>query len=357
MSTTMGVIQLGPYPPPQGGIQTHLVGLRKLLLERGIPCAVVNLTRFRKDEADDIYYPKHALEVARLLVRLRHPVLHLHIGGRVTGRLLGLSLFCCLLPRRRTVLTFHSGGYPTSAAGLTAGSRTLRGFVFQRFHRIIAVNTAIVDLFRKFGVRPDRLRLIPPFAESVPPLARPLADHLRDFFALHRPLLLTVGLLEPEYDLGLQIEVLGAVRERFPKAGLVILGAGGLEAPLRAAIAARPYAEHVLLYGDCPHPMTLRAIADSDVLLRTTRYDGDSISVREALALGTPVIATDNGMRPEGVDLIPPADGVALLDAITRRLTEGPPPHRQPVGADKNLSAVGDVYDELWAELGAIHRR
>ena len=100
MSTTMGVIQLGPYPPPQGGIQTHLVGLRKLLLERGIPCAVVNLTRFRKDEADDIYYPKHALEVARLLVRLRHPVLHLHIGGRVTGRLLGLSLFCCLLPRR-----------------------------------------------------------------------------------------------------------------------------------------------------------------------------------------------------------------------------------------------------------------
>ena len=62
-------------------------------------------------------------------------------------------------------------------------------------------------------------------------------------------------------------------------------------------------------------------------------------------------------MRPEGVDLIPPADGVALLDAITRRLTEGPPPHRQPVGADKNLSAVVDVYDELWAELGAIHRR
>ena len=65
-----------------------------------------------------------------------------------------------------------------------------------------------------------------------------------------------------------------------------------------------------------PHAVTLRATLESDVVLRTTLYDGDSVSVREALYIGTPVIATDNGMRPEGVHLIPPSDAGRLRDAV-----------------------------------------
>src|SRR2546427_6152150 len=284
---TMRVLQLGPYPPPQGGIQTHLVALRQFLLARKIPCAAINLTRFRGAERDGIYYPRSALGLARLLLRLPCPIIHLHVGGNVTPRLLGLSLFCSLLPRRRTVLTLHSGGYPSSQAGRMARARTLRGFVLRRFDRVIAVNQEIVGLFAKFGLESDRIRSIPPFAMPEP--APTLPDRLRDFFAMHRPLLLSVNGLEPEYDLPLQIDVLGRVRERFSKAGLVILGWGSLEGDLRAYISAKPYADDVLLYGDAPHPVALRAIADSDLLLRTTWYDGDSISVREALRLGTPV--------------------------------------------------------------------
>src|SRR2546428_5364111 len=96
----MRVLQLGPYPPPHGGIQTNLVALRRFLLERHIPCAVINLTRFRRAGRDAIYYPRSALGVARLLLRLPSPIIRLHIGGNVTPRLLGLSLFCSLLPRR-----------------------------------------------------------------------------------------------------------------------------------------------------------------------------------------------------------------------------------------------------------------
>lgn len=348
---TMRVLQLGPYPPPQGGIQTHLVALRQFLLERKIACAAINLIRFRGAERDGIYYPRSALGVARLLLRLPYPIIHLHVGGNVTPRLLGLSLFCSLLPRRRTVLTLHSGGYPSSEAGRTAHPWTLRGFVFRRFDRVIAVNQAIVGLFDRFGLEPDRIRLIPPFAMPEPAAALP--DRLHDFFAVHRPLLLSVNGLEPEYDLPLQIDVLSRVRQRFQKAGLVILGSGSLEEPLRAYISAKPYAEDILFYGDAPHPVALRAIADSDLLLRTTWYDGDSITVREALHLGTPVIATDNGMRPDGVERIPPRDPTALLEAITQRLTESVLPPRQIGGPDGNLQAVLDLYAELSRELGA----
>jgi glycosyltransferase involved in cell wall biosynthesis len=124
--------------------------------------------------------------------------------------------------------------------------------------------------------------------------------------------LATVGLLEPEYDLTLQFKVLRLLRERYPEIGLVIIGSGSLRDELAEQISQEPHNERILLAGDVPHPSTIEIIRRADVLLRTTLYDGDAISVREALQLGTPVVATDNGMRPANVFLAPIADANAV---------------------------------------------
>src|SRR5713101_4595496 len=116
----MKVLLLGPYPPPHGGVQTNLVAIHRLLLRRQIPSAVINLTRYRQADTDQVFYPTSALQVFRLLLTLRYDIVHMHIGGNLATRLLALGLFCCLLPRCKTVLTFHSGGYPSSAAGKAA---------------------------------------------------------------------------------------------------------------------------------------------------------------------------------------------------------------------------------------------
>src|SRR5438552_7061384 len=99
----MKVAQLGPYPPPHGGVQANLVAIRLYLESHGHTCVAVNLTRFRGD-APGVYYPKNALKLARLLMGLRVDILHLHFGGDLSPRLLGLALFCALLPGRKTVL-------------------------------------------------------------------------------------------------------------------------------------------------------------------------------------------------------------------------------------------------------------
>lgn len=343
----MRVLLLGPYPPPHGGVQTNLVAIRRYVQARGVPCAVINLTRHRQVDADDIYYPNNVRQVLRLLVRLRYDIIHLHIGGDLSMRLLWLGLICCLLPRCRTVLTFHSGGYPRSAAGQRAKPFSVRGFILRRFDRIISVNQELVQLFRRFGVARERIRLIYPHAISLDALAPALPAELARFYQAHQPTLVTVSGLEPEYEVPLQIDVLAAVRERFPDAGLAIIGAGSLEADIRQKIQSKPYAEHLLLCGDVPHAVTLRAIAESDVFLRTTQYDGDSISVREALLSGTPVIATDNGMRPAGTHLIPRPEPDALRQTIELVLTQ---PGQDKPGNDtgeQNLAAVLALYQEL----------
>ncbi len=343
----MKVVQLGPYPPPHGGVQTNLVAIREYLRRNGHECDAVNLTRFRRENGDGVYYPEGAGELMRLLWRLPADILHLHFGGHLTPRLLGLALFCTLIPGRKTVMTFHSGGYPGSPAGRTAAPGTLRGFVMRRLDGVIAVNPEIAALFGKFGVPQQRIRTILPFVVQPPDRGQPLPERLAAFLATHRPVLLTVGLLEPEYDLPMQIDAMGEIVQRFPNAGLVIVGAGSLQESLRRQIDSKPYAHRVLLYGDMPHAVTLRAMVECDILLRTTLYDGDSVAVREALYIGTPVIATDNGMRPPGVHLIPASNAARLSDAVQRLLGSGEA-RRQPAGdGQENLRAVAHFYKEL----------
>jgi len=343
----MRVRQLGPYPPPHGGVQTNLLAIRQFLKTRGDWCGVINLTRHRKPAADDVYYPRRAFETLWLLLKLRYDIIHLHIGGDLRPRLLALSLICCSIPGTKAILTFHSGGYPASKAGRTARPRTLRGFILRRFDAIIAVNREIAAMFQRFGVSPGRIHTICPFA--APALDKTaLPDHLQRFFQSHRPVFLTVGLLEPEYDLTLQIDLMGRIRETYPGAGLLIAGSGSLEDVLRRHIAGTPYSAHVMLYGDMPHQVTLRAMTECDVLLRTTLYDGDSVAVREALALGTPVVATNNGMRPGRVHLIPPRDPGGLIHAIRACLTIPKNPKRAlDAQADDHSEEVYGVYRDL----------
>ncbi|HET6891696.1 MAG TPA: glycosyltransferase, partial [Pyrinomonadaceae bacterium] len=227
-------------------------------------------------------------------------------------------------------------------------------FVFRRFDCIIAVNVQIAEMFERFGVSRSRIRLIEP--HSVVEQRRDLEfpAPLKAFIESHDPLLLTVGLLERHYDLTMQIDVLEEIRKRWPLAGLVIIGSGSKEKELTEHVASKSYAAHVLVCGDVEHHLTLRAIEECDLFLRTTLYDGDSIAVREALHFGVPVIATANGMRPPGVHLVPVSDASALTNAIINQLTTGQ--GRSNSGAeeprtgepsDKNIAAVVDVYREL----------
>src|ERR1700730_16149952 len=165
----MKVLQLGPYPPPNGGVQTHIVALREMLRERQIPCAVVNLTRTRRPASDDVFYPSSGMQVLWLLVRRHYDIVHLHIGGRIWPRQIALGLVCFMLPGRKSVFTFHSGGYPSSAEGVATTRHNLKAWVFRRFDRIIAVNAEIAAFFERLGVPRERIRLISPHSSPSDP--------------------------------------------------------------------------------------------------------------------------------------------------------------------------------------------
>jgi glycosyltransferase involved in cell wall biosynthesis len=219
---------------------------------------------------------------------------------------------------------------------------------------VIGVNQEIVDVFKRYGLPPERLKLIEPhyLPEGVPDIELP--EPFRSFFTTHNPVLLSVGLLEPEYDLSLQIRVVGLLQQRLKDVGLIIIGSGSLEPSLRKAINLASYAEHVLLAGDVERQVTLKVIADSDIYLRTTLFDGDSISLREAIHFGVPAIASDRARRPKQVRVIPAENIHALHDAVLQELEESTRGAASKEADVSNLNAVLQVYQELYQSKSAL---
>jgi len=341
----MRVLQMGAYPPPHGGVQTNVVAIRQHLLENDVPCDVINLTRHRESRAPGLHHPTTPLQVVRLLRKLSYDIVHMHHGGELTPRLLALYAICSSWPRKKTVLTCHSGGYGASSERAHRWSPA--ACVFRRIDRIVAVNSQLASMFARMGVEQTRIRQILPFAIRAPDPQRQLPSALSEFFARHNPRLVSVGSLLPEYDVPLQVNLMQHVLEQFPRAGLAVIGSGRLHTEISDMIRSRPYGDHILLCRDVEHEDTLCAIREADMLLRTTLYDGDAISIREALYLGTPVVASDNRMRPEGVHLFPARDLDCLCDTVLGLLNH--PQERLSRGASglQNVQAILDLYREL----------
>lgn len=344
----MKVLQLGPYPPPRGGITTNMLAIRDELLAAGHDCSIVATSKSSRVVPEaDVYHPSGALELLKLLYKLEFDVLHIHIGGEVPARLLALILCCTARAPGRCVMTLHSGGYPLSEEGQNARANSFRGFIFRRLARLIAVNRMMEEMFGRYGVKSANIRAILPFSNELPDKNVEIPLELKDFAARHTPFLFSASLLEEEYELPLQIEALGDVLEEFPRAGLMLAGSGSLKDRLYGLVQEKPYSDQIMLAGDLEHGVVLNLTDDCDMMLRTTRFDGDAISVREALFLETPVIATDTGLRPDGVYLVPIGDKNALAASIKAIARRDKPAKTRKEEDKGNIRAVIDLYNEI----------
>jgi glycosyltransferase involved in cell wall biosynthesis len=144
---------------------------------------------------------------------------------------------------------------------------------------------------------------------------------------LHAPLLAaTVVPQQAEYGADVLLDAFARVRARLPSAGLVIYGPG-TRTPALAA-------DGVHLLGELDRARALGVVAGADLFVRPSRADGDALSVREAIALGRPVVASAVGQRPPEALLFPAGDAAACAEKIFHALGN----RREPIVPASALS-------------------
>ncbi|MCU1538525.1 MAG: hypothetical protein JWP82_2876 [Humibacillus sp.] len=265
----------------------------------------------------------------------RRRALHvLHITR--LARAAQLAPLLATLPGTRA-LVLHSGSTAGQVAAMSPQrARAVLG-VLRTFDELWVVNAAIREV-----LPPDlaaRTTVVTPFdARAV--AAR--GSVRRDPHAL--VVATNAGLAH--YNARLVLDALPLVRERWPDATLRVL-AYGRETPelaaLRADAASTPGVE---LSFDLGGEQVSEVLAGAGVFLRPTSWDGDSVIVREALALGARVVASDLAPRPRGVELVPlepQALAAAVLDGGVRSDGAGLVDTTLAEAATRTLARIGPL--------------
>lgn len=315
----MKVLLIGPYPPPHGGISVHIAGISEQLTDAGIRNEVLDLGRVTNWFA-------YTLKLARYA--RGGWVFHFHANGHNwKSWMLALSSGLCRPFIPGGILTVHSGMAPDYLASCFPWSRALVALVCRLHSRTICVSPQILSAVLDLGLPAERAEVLPARIDKVAPRSTP-DPRLESWMESHTPVLSTALFFQGEY--GFELLASGMVRllERYPSAGCVVMGSGTGRSAAEGMLDDHGLRNSILLTGDVAHDACLSVIASSDVFVRPTFTDGDSISVREALFLQVPVVASSVGMRPAGTILFQPGDVDSLLAAIEAALAA---PHPQAV--------------------------
>jgi glycosyltransferase involved in cell wall biosynthesis len=279
------------------------------------------------------------------LEETRPEIIHVHLFH-------ALALIATLRhsPKSRVLLTHHHGGvYGHSGRRLMAALDRLAGW---RADYVVAVSESVrTFLIETYGYDARRIVSIPNGWENGVSDAVERAEDAT---------VVCVANLRPEKRHDVLLRAFSQVVTRVPRARLVIVGNGPLDAVLRGMAATFGIERQVEFVGAATE--VWQYLARADVFALTSSYEPGGIAVIEAMAAGVPVVASRVGGIPEVVEhgrtgeLVTPGDASAFAESLIRLLLSGD--LRRQMGAEARtiasrfrMEATVARYFELYAQL------
>ncbi|MGA3213031.1 MAG: glycosyltransferase family 4 protein [Terriglobales bacterium] len=304
------IVQIGNYPPPMCGWAVQTMLLDRELRRRGHASAVLNVNESRKIKSPEYVDVQSGFDFARkvFLFLLRGYRIQAHLNAE-SPKLYLMDLYALALSRlwgRPAVLTFH-GGLPQKffPKERPRWMRWAFQLIFSLAGSMTCDSEEIKAALVSYGVPDAKIAAIPCFSAELlefKPVALP--NEAQKFLQTRQPVFLCYVSFRPEYRLEVLRAAMSKFRERHPRAGSIWLGFPNKEMPAANAFLETWLAEErqaLLLLGNLNHDAFLTLLSRCYACIRTPACDGISSSVLEALSLGIPVVASQNGRRPPGV--------------------------------------------------------
>jgi glycogen synthase len=304
------ILLIGPFPPPYGGMAIQIQKWHRTLIDHyECECVVLNIGESRTEKFDGCQQVFGYIDFVRKLYGFGRKgyLFHLVTTGHSFKSWLS-SLVCALVGMTncfRSVLVFGSGDAPIYLRSANFFAATLIRLTTGLAGRVICRNEEMRTALIAIGANPDKVTILPGFLGIESCKDIPLPQTVQQFIDSHGPIIgATVyvpknGVLYPEYGLELIIAAVHELRKIYPNIGVILMGPG-YEAQAHIK-DANQLSEHLCFTGPLFHDLVLNIMRNLTVFVRPTYSDGDSISVREALALRIPVVASDAAYRPQGV--------------------------------------------------------
>lgn len=260
--------------------------------------------------------PRAAWRLARLLARLAPHVLHAH-----DAHALQVARWARRLAPRRA-------GRPALVVTRRVDFPLRRPGAWSSADQVIAISEAVRRVLLASDVPAERIRVIPSGVDPDEVRAAagaPLDIRGRLGLPAGTPLAVHLAALVPHKDQETLVRAAAAAQAARPDLHWAIAGEGPRRAALEHAIAQLGLASRVHLLGYIDAADAL--IREANVLVMSSREEGLGSVVLQALALGTPVVATRAGGLAEIVAapwLVDVGDAAALGARVVAAVAERP---------------------------------
>jgi glycosyltransferase involved in cell wall biosynthesis len=321
------ILQITSYPPPRAGWGMRVEFLKRRLETEGHTCVVLNIGPSRRIPSPEYDTVLGAFDYVQKVWRYSREGFTVHVhanGASPKGFVLAiLAEAIAVLCGRRCLLTFHAGieqiyfPRPKYPALLPVFK-----LLFALPERIICNSDAVKAKIAEYGVPAAKIVPIPAFStQYLDYRPVPLAPAVEAFFARFHSVVFCYTKIRPLFYPEELIDGFARVAAERPDVGLLLCGVAGhaegwLWDRVQARIAHHGLADRLCIVEDFNHEEFLTALSRSAMCVRTHLSDGVCSSVLEALALGIPVVATENGDRPRAVLTYPADDPQALARLI-----------------------------------------
>ncbi len=303
-------LEIANYPPPYDGWGTHTQFVVAEIRRRGHLCKVIKINENRHIKSTEYVDVQNGFDYLIKVTRFAASgyAINVHVNGESPKGYI-LALIAVIVGRiflRNATVTFH-GGLPQSFFPAPKSSPW-----HWKFRLLFAIASGILcdsdDIKRpieRYGVRTAKIGTAAGFSsQNLVYQKVGLSAETETFLQSHDPAIFCYVSFRPEYRLEVLREGMKLLRENHPRSGFIWLGF-----PEKEMQAVRDYVsafapdekELLLLLGNLSHDEFLTLLLRCTLKLRTPVCDGVSASVLESLALGVPVVASENGRRPAGV--------------------------------------------------------
>ena len=349
----MKILEIGNYPPPACGwaMQTKL--LVQEIRRRGHVCQVLNINENRKQKTNEYVDVQNGLDYLYKLIWFawKGYQFQMHVNGMSrTGYVLAfLAALIGRLSGRPIALSWQGGlqqkYFPRPQGTLLRGAYKL---LFVLCGKIACNDVTIKQAIESYGIKSGRVSAIPAFSRQNLEFERVTLDpEIESFLTAHHPVFFCYVSFRPEYRLEILREAMKKFREYNARAGFVWLGFPSKELPAAKEFVSQWPAhekESLLLLGNMSHDAFSTLLERCFAYIRTPACDGVAASVLESLALGIPVVASENHNRPPQVTTYRENDADDLCEklvSVTERYQQVKE-QTQLHGAEDNIARTAD---------------
>jgi glycosyltransferase involved in cell wall biosynthesis len=370
------LIVSGIWPPDVGGPASHAPELAEFLLGRGHAVEVVTTADAQPaGQAYEVRWVDRAAPAgvrhARVAAWIRERATHNDVVYATS--MLGRAVLGSTLARRPVVVKLVADEAYERARrwGLFDGDldafqrfrggmrvrllRKARDRALRRVDHLVCPSGYLAALAVGWGVPQERVTVLPNAAPSLPAL--PDRDEARERLGVDGLALAFAGRITKQKSLGVALDALARVQD----ASLLVAGDGPDLSDVRRRAAELGLDGRVRFLGPLDRVAVLTLFRGADASLLTSSWENFPHTVVEALAVGTPVIATRVGGVPELVRdeenglLVPPGDAEAVARAARRLI--GEPGLRERLAAAAAASVEQLEPETVYARLEEILRR